>query len=96
MYIMDPFLKKKELAHVLEKFGNNPKIIQTKLKKIEHFYSEMKIQFRDFEGVEKLKLSEDHKVKDLVPEHWRLYHFSIEYLIDTNVAYNKRIYLTLA
>ena len=41
--ITDPLTQERELAQVRKKFANNPKILQTKLKDIKHFHSEMKI-----------------------------------------------------
>ena len=69
---MDPSLQEKKVAHVCEKFGQNLEILQTKLQEIKELYSEMKIRFRDFEGVEELKLSENQGLKDRVSGHWRL------------------------
>ena len=83
--ITDPLTQERELAQVRKKFANNPKVLQEKIREIKHFHSEMKIRFCDFKKPKELKVSYENGLKNHVTRHWRLSHFSVEYVKDVNV-----------
>ena len=65
-YIIDCKFKEKEIAKILEKLGQDEKVLNVKLKKIHNISSELTIQFHTFDQINNLNISIDQEIRDKV------------------------------